>query len=147
MTEDVLMDFARLQNDVIRFQGEALRILYNLATVRIPQLENTLLSMRSELIERMDNLAGAAQDIQDAISLLNQETDNLAARIMAIQAQLESGVTPEQATVIGGQLGQIAGRLRQLAATPEVVPGGPTPPDQPLNVTVHNPETAGATSS
>lgn len=135
MSDDVLLDFARLQNQVIQFQGEALRVLYNLAVIRIPKMEDTLLSIRQEVMERMTIMSQGMGEVQEAISLLAQETDNLAVRVDMILAKINNAPTVEEARAAAAQIAQVAGRLRQLAAVPtNAVPGGVVPPDQPLNI-------------
>lgn len=80
-------------------------------------------------------MSSATQAIQDAISSLNTETDNIASRLDALVAQIGQGVTAQDAGVITSQLTSIAGRLRTLASNPsDPVPSGPVSPGEPLPV-------------
>ena len=124
MTDDQWLRLVEVQADVLN----GLSALLNQVT------GNFALKLEA-FSGRLDAIMAATQDIQDAIGALNQETDNIAARIMALEAQIQGGVTPEDATVITGQLRSIAGRLRQLAAVEgNPVPGGAIAPSVPLPV-------------
>jgi hypothetical protein len=75
--------------------------------------------------ERKNPMA-VPQEMTDALSKIDTETNELAAVVTDLRSRITTGMTQEDVAAVTGKLGEVATRLDGIAADPNApVPGPP----------------------